>query len=221
MPAGAQPLLLDEVVAVVDLQEAGARRSILLSEVELEARLARARVQGASSLDEPLDDEALARALSGLVDRLVVVAEAERLEVFRLKPGEAEEVIRFYFQVVGREALESWLERTGVARRTVEEIVLREARVERYLAGRFRLAARPRPAQVLAAWKEQAPGQPLEAVRARLEGELEARRFEELVTQFVSDVRRRVRIRQLRDFTTGYDEALLHGSVRAPQRRGN
>ena len=56
--------------------------------------------------------------------------------------------------------------------------------------------------------------------RGRLADELEARRYEELVSQFVADVRRRVRVRRLRDFTSAEDDAPLHGTVGAPQARG-
>lgn len=216
----AQALLLDEVVAVVDLRTSGPNRSILLSEVELSARIDRALAQGAGSLSAPLDPDTLEAALTAYVDRLVVVGEAQRLEVFQLDAAEAEAAMDAFMDTIGRAPFEAWLERSGHLLESVREVVLQNARVTRYLEGRFRLAARPRAAQVQALWEaqqRQGDVEAFEAARASLEKQLEKQRFDELVAQFVADVRRRVRVRVLRDFGAYGFGAAVHGTVSAPQ----
>lgn len=221
--AQARPLLVDEVVAVVDLQGASPRRSVLLSEVELSALLHRASVKGAKTLDDGLDRGELAVALSSFIDTLVVVGEAERLEVFRLESVGAEAAVNGFLNAVGRTAIQAWLKRTGREMEAVREFVLRKARVQRYLEGRFRLAARPRPAQVQALWstrRDEGAFQSFEQARPALELQLEQERFDELVSQFVTDVRRRVRLKILRDFTSDDLDVPVHGTVMAPQTQG-
>lgn len=220
----AQAFLLDEVVAVVDLRTAGPTRSILLSEVELSARIDRALAQGAASLAAPLDAATLESALTAYVDRLIVVGEAQRLEVFQLDDAAADAALDSFIEAIGRAPFEAWLERTGQSLETVREVVLQAARVKRYLEGRFRLAARPRPAQVqaeLESLQRQSGAEPTAAVRAQVERQLEQQRFEELVAQFVADVRRRVRVRILRDFGAYGFGSAVHGTVRAPQLEGD
>lgn len=217
----ARALLLDEVVAVVDLRTAGPKRSILRSEVELSALIDRAMEQGASSLSAPLDVDTLDAALTAYVDRLVVVSEAQRLEVFQLDDDEADAAMAAFVDAIGRVSFETWLARSGQSLETVREVVVQDARVTRYLEGRFRLAARPRVAQVQAQWEaehRQGSAEPFEAARIRIETQLEHQRFDELVAQFVADVRRRVRVRVLRDFGAYGVGTAVHGTVRAPQR---
>lgn len=219
----ARPVLVDEVVAVLDLQGMGPRRSVTLSEIELSAFLLRASDQGPESLDDPLDSRELAAALSAFVDTLVVVGEADRLEVFRLDSRDVDVAVDRFLDDIGRESVLAWLKRTGRSMETVREFVLRKARVQRYLEGRFRLAARPRPAQVRELWLVRAAdghSEEYEGARPALEAQLEKERFDELVTQFVTDVRRRVRIRVLRDFSSDDLGGLMHGTVSAPQTKG-
>lgn len=216
----ARALLLDEVVAVVDLRIAGPKRSILRSEVELSALIDRAMEQGASSLSAPLDVDTLDAALTAYVDRLIVVSEAQRLEVFQLDDDEADAAMAAFVDAIGRVPFETWLARSGQSLETVRDVVVQGARVTRYLEGRFRLAARPRAAQVQAQWDaehRQGSTESFDAARVRIETQLEHQRFDELVAQFVADVRRRVRVRVLRDFGAYGVGTAVHGTVRAPQ----
>src|SRR6185312_7573673 len=74
--ADVRTVLGDEVVAVVD------GRAVLLSEIEIEARLGRAVEEGAGTLEMPLSTADLKNALDAIIDRLVVYAQADRLQVF-------------------------------------------------------------------------------------------------------------------------------------------
>jgi len=206
----ADAVLADEVVAVVDA------RAVLLSELELETRLAEGRRTGAAGLLTAPSPEALGAALDRLVDEYVLHAEADRLQVFELSDAEVAAGIAQLRRAVGAEALSKLMDRFGVAEATLEAIVRRELRVRRYLEGRFRLAARPREADVQAAARRAAGGPPdaeaLQTARERLGRE----KYEQLTRDFTADVRRRARVRVLHDPASAGSATPLSGSVTAP-----
>lgn len=218
----ARAALLDEVVALVDFPGAGPQRSVLASDVELVGYLARARQEGATAFDRALEGEERLDALERHVDRLAIVVEAERLKVFALGEREAQAEYEAFVRSVGVLALDAWLERNGWTPDDVRELVVLEASVRRYLEGRFRLVARPRPAQVREAYdaRSELESRSFEEARPELEARLEQERFDELVTQFTSDVRRRARVRILKDVSGERGGVTMHGRVRAPQQAG-
>lgn len=192
-------MLLDEVVAVVDT------RFVLLSELMVETRLVRARREGPAALERPLDDAALAAGLDALIDRLVVHGEAERLQVFEVSAAQARAEVESWRQSIGPARLEAFLRRYEVDEHTLNEVVSRHLRVSRYLEGRFRLAARPRESDVemYVAAHPDLSKRPYDQVAPEVRDRLARERFQTLTQAFTADVRRRARVRLLRQFQSG------------------
>jgi hypothetical protein len=203
-PAAAdEPVLLDEVVAVVE------SRPITLSELEIEARLQRAFETSPQALREPLDRAVLATMLDRLIDELVVWDEAERLQVFRLGSAEVSAARVALEARLGGALFQRFLAEYEIDDRTLRDILERQMRVARYLDGRFRLASRPRDADVRAYFEAHASDfgrRPLEAVADEVRARVQKERMSALSQRFVADVRKRANVRILRSFG-GRDES--------------
>lgn len=209
----APAVLLDEVIARVET------RPITRSELELLARLGRARALGPAHLADAVPPGELTRVLGRLVDELVVFTEANRLQVFEVAEGEVDRALAELRQRLGSAGVDGLLEEFDLDERDLKELLRRELRVARYLEGRFRLASRPRDAEVQAAlaavgeMDPSAPREDAEAVRARLARE----RFAALTREFVSDLRRRSRVQVLRDPAAAESSAPRWGTVSAAE----
>jgi hypothetical protein len=211
----AEPVLLEEIVAVVD------QRPILLSELVFEARLMRGRERGPPGVEGALAPAELAEALEGVIDRLVLHAEAERLQVFELSEAEVDAGLDALRRSLGP-ALDRLLVREDVPEQTLRETVERELRVARYLEGRFRLAARPREPEIAAyfeAHKDEFKGRRLEQVAGEVRLRLARDKFQQLAATFVGDVRRRAKVRVLRNFEAPGSGTPMSGSAVAPEAR--
>lgn len=219
LPATASPVLLDEVVAVVSFPGEDGRRVVLHSEVELEARLARALERGGPTLSIPVSPEELAISLERVLDELLLISEAERLAVFRLDEKAAEAAVKAARGRIGEIELSRYVDATGISDRAIDEAVLRDARIDRYLEGRFRLAARPRAAELRAYYDQHQTEQlvSFEEASVGIAARLEAERFQKLVTTFLADARRRSSIRVLRDLANPDAPPPTTGSARAGQ----
>jgi len=198
-PVAAQSsaLLVEEIAAVVD------KRPVLLSELELDARLFRARERGVSFFAGTVSQSELSEALERTLDRWVVCLEAERLQLFEPVPGELVAAVDALRRRWGVAALDDALNVSGFQSQDLEAFLKREVRAQRYLEGRFRLASRPRDAE-LQVWKAEhaaaaVPGAPVQDW-AELRNMLGAQRFARLTRDFVSDLRRRVPVQRLHDF---------------------
>jgi hypothetical protein len=208
------PFLAEEVVAVVET------RAVLLSELEVEARLMRAQDDGPGTLTLPLEPAELRSALDRLIDRHVVFAEAERLQVFTLGAGEVDREIAALQARMGPERLAAFLAAWDVDERTLRDIVQRDLRVGRYLEGRFKLAAKPREADLAAYWKahlEEFRGQTFEQAAPEIRQGLQRRKYQALAQGFVADVRKRARVRMLRDFEAPGSESPKSGTAAAAE----
>jgi hypothetical protein len=210
-----EPVVAEEVVAVVDA------RAILLSDLELETAIARARVEGPSALTATPTAAQLAEGLAHFVDKLVVYAEAERLQVFELGPGDLQKGVDELKARLGP-ALPQFLKAREVDEQSLRDVVRRELRMARYLDGRFRLASRPRDAEVQAFVAEHAedfahlpPADRLAQARERISRE----KFAALTSAFVADVRRRARVRVLRNFDAPGSQTPTSGTETAPESR--
>ncbi len=211
--AGAS-VLADEVVAVVDTQ------AILLSELEVEARLERAIDEGGGTLQMPLSQAELKAALSALIDRLVVYEQAERLQVFPLGAREVAAALTALREQLGARELDRFVAAFDVDDATLAAIVGRNVRVQRYLEGRFRLASRPREAAVRAyygAHHDEFEGRSFAGAAPEIRARLARRKFERLSRAFVQDVRQRARVRLLRDLDQPGLETVRSGTVSAAQ----
>ncbi len=205
--------LVEEVVATVDT------RAILLSEFEVEARLMRARARGAATLGEPMGPLEMRTALDQVVNRLLVFAEAERLQVYEVRGPDVEAARGALVESLGSDALEQFLSRWEVDERTLADLLRREIRVQRYLEGRFRLAARPKENEVLAFLSGRGRTHPSEAEVAEARLVLGRERFGQLVDAYVRDIRRRAKVVVLRDFDAPGSELPKSGHASAREAR--
>jgi hypothetical protein len=188
------PKLVEEVVATIDT------RALLLSELEAEARLMRARARGAALLEAPMTAVELRSALDELVNRTLVHAEAERLQVYEVRGPEVDAARAAVTEQLGAAALEAFCSTWELDDRSLGEMLRRELRVQRYLEGRFRLASRPRDPDVKSWLAGRGRPQPTEAEVAAAREALGRQRFAELVAAYVRDIRRRATVVVLRDF---------------------
>jgi hypothetical protein len=197
----AAPVLLDEVVAVIDLR---VTHVLLLSDVQSEARLARARQFGAEALRGPLEGSALSDALDALIDQRVVLDEAAKLQLAEPSPAETA-------------AFKGFATQYDLDESDVQDIVRRQLRVAQYLEGRFRLASRPREADVTAyvAAHPELRGRDPASVALEVREKLGRMRFVQLSSAFIADVRRRGRIRILHDPSTPPGATPLSGTSTA------
>ena len=188
---------LDEVVAIVDT------RLILRSELEVEASLLRAKQQGGDSLSRPIDGQALAGALSFLIDQLVLYQEAQRLQVFELSEKETTDGVKKLRQTLGAKPYDAFVAAYDVDEKTIEDIVQRDLRVQRYLEGRFRLASKPKDPEIATYFQAHAgefKGRTLAQATGDVKLRLARERFDQLAAAFVADVRKRAHVRILRNY---------------------
>jgi len=189
--------LLEEVAAVAE------KRPLLLSELELEARLERLRRQGVEGLKAIPAQAELRSALDRLVDQLLVYQEAERLQLFEPPPAEIATALAELRALAVGVDLDRLLVEQGLDAAMLRDAVRREVRVRRYLDGRFRLAARPRDSELRRYWREHPElwqGRTLAQAAPELRQRLTTLRFVELAAAFVADLRRRADVEVLHDF---------------------
>jgi hypothetical protein len=210
----AAPVLLDEVVAVIDLR---VTHVLLLSDVQSEARLARARQFGAEALRGPLEGSALSDALDALIDQRVVLDEAAKLQLAEPSPAEIAAGVAALQVAVGPAAFKGFATQYDLDESDVQDIVRRQLRVAQYLEGRFRLASRPREADVTAyvAAHPELRGRDPASVALEVREKLGRMRFVQLSSAFIADVRRRGRIRILHDPSTPPGATPLSGTSTA------
>lgn len=203
-------VVVEEVVALVEA------RPILLGDLDVDARLHRARALGPEHLFGPVERRELVAALERLVDQLVVHAEADRLQVFEVPSSEVDRAFGQLRGQLGAEALDRFLKTFDLQDEDLLQLLRRELRVARYLEGRFRLASRPRDQEVQAVVEhERREGRAAspDAVRTALARD----RFVALTREFVNDLRRRSRVRIVRDLLSGATDTALWGTVSAEE----
>lgn len=202
--------LLDRVAAVLD------RRPILLSDVELEFRVARIHHSGAGDVERPLSEEELAAALSRAISYRLALAEAERLEVFPPSEEESSRLAKsFAARFPSSASYRSFLKRFEITEVAVAALLQRDLRVERYIDSRVQLRARitdddvrDRHASRPAAYDGLSP----QEARERIRGELVRERYPALVEQLLADLRAKAHIRLAPVFARPPSGALREGA---------
>jgi hypothetical protein len=216
VPAGsaAAATFLDEVVAVVQ------NHAILQSELDLDARLTRARREGAGALALPPSREGLADSLRRLIDAQLVLTEADRLHVFEVTQADVDRAVAELRTAIGPKAYDQFLNEHQVGDTTIQEVVRRDLRVHRYLDGRFRLAARPRDADIdtyFQKHEEEFRGKRKEDVLDIIRERVGRARFDRLIASFVADLRKRATLRVLHDPLADRDGAVMSGTATAAE----
>jgi hypothetical protein len=202
------------VVAVVE------KHAILRSDLDLDARLARARREGAGALAFEPTREALSESLRRLVDAHLVITEADRLQVFAVTQDEVDKAVAELRTSIGPKAYDQFLNEHQIDDLTIQEVVRRELRVRRYLDGRFRLAARPREVDIDRYFErhhEEFKGKRKEDVIDIIRERVGRARFDKLTASFVADVRKRASLRVLHDPLATADGAAMSGTATAAE----
>jgi hypothetical protein len=192
LPAGAQGRrLLDEVVAVVEAQ------TITLSELEAEARIQLVLLRGPQVADVSLSRPLLAATLRRLVDERVVLAEVERLRLFDLEKADVErEQRRLREKFATVVAYEAFLRQLELTDDEVGLLLARSLRVARYLDSRLRLPSQLRDAELDEAARSS--GAVLsKAQREELRQRLQREKYERLLLDLLTGLRRRAAVRVL------------------------
>lgn len=201
LPAGAEPLLLDRVVAVFTTATDGTREVITLSDLEREARLALVSRGTPEAAEGELPQELLASALDWLLSELLVLEEAEQLDIARVDPAEIHaELDAFRARFPSDEAFRAFLERHEIARGDLARVARRRLVVGRYLDSRIRLAGGVSEGEVRSAYEQRLDelgGMEWTDARRLLRAQLEKERREEVVGGLVEALRSRAGVRIL------------------------
>jgi len=181
--------LLDEVVAVVDA------RSITLSEVAAETRVRLVEAEGPAVANLPLDRRLLAAALRKTIEERIVLSEIQRLKLFDLEPGEVEALLaRLRARFSSRAEYDAFTRALELTEEEIGAILARELRVARYLDNRLKLAAQLRDNEL----DEAIRGKALtEAQRNQLRLQLAQEKYQRLLRELLTDLRRRTTVRVL------------------------
>ena len=193
-PAHAQPRrLLDEVVAVVEAQ------TITLSELEAEARIQLVLLRGQQLADASLGRPLLAATLRRLVEERIVLAEVERLRLFDLEKADVDrEQHRLREKFATEVAYEAFLRQLELTDDEVGLLLARSLRVARYLDSRLRLPSQLRDAELDEA--ARSAGALTKTQREELRLRLQREKYERLLTDLLSGLRRRAAVRVLDAF---------------------
>ena len=130
--AGEYGVLADRVIAVVG------EEVLTESELLIEARVALAFREGGEVATQPLESELLESLRDYVVNQLVVMVHAGRLGMSKVKKAKGEALMKeFRGKFRSRVAYESFLRRYGILESTVERILLRDYRNDRFIEQRF------------------------------------------------------------------------------------
>jgi hypothetical protein len=190
--------LLDQVVAVIG------SKPLLLSELELEARVALISQGGTKAAWAPLDSEVLAAALDHAIGKRLAQAEAERLQVFAPDEAEVRASLNAFASRLGSEqAFRRFLEIHQVSEAQLAALFRRDLRVARYLEGRVRISSRVSEDEVRTRYLEnpEAYGsQPFAAVRDVIRAQITREKRESLTRQHLDELLARSDVRVLASF---------------------
>jgi hypothetical protein len=190
LPAGAADRqLIDEVVAVVEAH------SITLSEVAAETRVRLAQAEGPAAANAPLDKGILAASLRKTVEERIVLSEMQRLKLFDLEPSEVEGLLaRLRGRFPSRADYDAFTRSIEMTDEEIGGVLARELRVARYLDNRLKLAAQLREGEIEDAMR----GKTLSpAERDRLRAQLAEEKYQRLLRELLTDLRRRAAVRVL------------------------
>ncbi len=185
--------LLDRVAAMLD------NEPLLLSEVELETRVALVQRSGPDEAEKPFSDGQVGAALERSIHYRLALAEAERLQVFPPSEGESARLLKaFAARFPSSAAYRGFLQRLEVSESAVAAILQRDLRVERYIDSRVQVRAhisdddlRERYATRPADYE----GHSFQEARERIRGEIARERYPTQVEQLLAELRAKARVR--------------------------
>jgi hypothetical protein len=137
-PAGAEPALVEEVVAVVRNPPGGPARVITLTRLTEEARIVLASRGAVEAASRPIDVGVLRATLQWLLDQTLLADEAARLQVAEVSRDQAAaELRRFQARFADMAAYARFLEAAEIGDEEISAALARTLRVGRYLDTRL------------------------------------------------------------------------------------
>jgi hypothetical protein len=203
-PAGRDPQILEQVVAVVRTPASTQPRVITLTRLDEETRIALISQGATGAAGGDLDAAALRAGLDWLIDQTLLLDEVVRLQVFEVDRAEVlEELRRFQARFDGPAGYRAFLARLDITEEELLVVLRRMLRVQRYVDSRISGAVRVREADLDRYLQEQgieARAGDRAAVRAAARARLSAERTRREVKALVADLRSRATIRVLEAF---------------------
>lgn len=208
---------IDKIVAVIEQQP------ILLSDLEIEARVALIQQGGTAAADvELLGHEVLARTLDHVINQRLVQREADRLQVLRLEDEARRQAYEDFVRRLGGEmSFQAFLARHEIGAPQIVSILERELRVTQFLANKVGLSARIAEADVreyFDAHPEHFQGSEFSAVKSAITAMLTRERVIALTRQFLDDLRARAELRILPPFAVAGAPLGSGGAAGVPSR---
>jgi hypothetical protein len=194
----ASGLVIDRTVAVVH------RQPLLLSELELEARVAFIQQGAVEAASAALTEEDLARTLDYVIGQKLAYEEAERLQVFEVADPDVATALRaFVARFPNEQAYRGFLLQQEASEDQLAAILRRDLRVARFVESKVKLSARVAE-EDLRSWYDahaselggQTYAQAREAIRARLTRD----RYRTLAGRLLGELRGRAEVRLLASF---------------------
>jgi hypothetical protein len=136
--SGVRYELVDRVMATVN------KDVILLSDLERQARVFLVMKSGPQALQQVADPGFASRVLDYLVQQQLLIQEMRRQGNWAQGLGDdavAAEMKLFASRFGGDEAYRAFLDQSGMSEESLKDILLRERRVEKFLAGKTRQAS--------------------------------------------------------------------------------
>ncbi|HLL54083.1 MAG TPA: hypothetical protein VK447_11075 [Myxococcaceae bacterium] len=196
-PLAAAPLVVDQVVALVD------GSLVTRLDVELEAAIVLVRRGGGRALPEVVDERLLGRVLDLVIHQRLITRDADRLQVFPVEEKDLEARLQaFEARFEGRQAFERFLARFELTRAMLGEVFRREIRMERILDNKVRLRAQVSEEELRRYYEAHAAelGPSFEAVRVKLRQTLTSERYTGLVADEVAQLRKKADVRLVAPF---------------------
>jgi hypothetical protein len=193
---------IERVVAVIRSPAVPEPRVITRGRLEDETRIALVGRGGALAATRPLDGAALHAGLEWLIDEILLMDEASRLEVFEIDRGDVLAEVQRFRALFRRSAdYEAFLARSDLTEEELGAVLRRGLRVKRYVESRVSHAGQV-PESEVSAWLDTHPAQlpaDREAARAGARARLAEERVRAEVKALVRELRARADVRVLDD----------------------
>ena len=184
--------LVDEVVAVVSA------RSITLSEVRAEARIALVQQQGPGAARLEPDRGLLAATLQRMIDQRLVLGELESLRTFELERTEVEgAMLRFRPRVGPPDRYEAFLRHIDMTDDEVGQVLARQIRCARYIDSKAKLQGGMRTGEAGEACAKELGRVPTTAELDACSQRLQLDRYRKITEAVLAELRKRTDVRVL------------------------
>ena len=196
-PPPARYELIDRVIATV------AKDAITLSDLERQARASIILKAGPQALAGLNDPKFVADVMDFLTNQLLVIQEMRKQPGFAQGAGEddgREEIRKFAAKFPDRAQYQQFLQAADLPEESLKDLLLRNLRVERFLAARSRQAATVTDEEVEEEFNRNPglfPGKKLADAAAQLKSFMVRARTEKFIRDYLADLRQKYEVRIL------------------------